>query len=138
MPSEDFITEKVESIKERFVFAESIMDTVDAISGSLSSGSARAAAAPPVIEINLGAANSKYDYGSTAIALDLTWFAKYKPMTDAVISAILWAFFIWRVFVMLPGIINGSTGVVGFSLVTWNSGVIRPDTPLIEKKGGKR
>lgn len=63
--------------------------------------------------MNLGNAESKYNYGGKAIALDMTWFAKYKPTTDAVISAILWAFFVWRVYVMLPGIINGVSGTVG-------------------------
>ena len=64
----------------------------------------------PVITMNLGKAESKYNYGGVVTALDFSWFAKYKPTTDAILSGILWLLFIWRLFVKLPGIINGSSG----------------------------
>lgn len=117
----------MDSIKERFVFAESIIETVESITGAVSVASDE----PPVIEINLGKAEGKYDYGGSAVALDMSWFARYKPMTDAVISAILWAFFIWRVYVLLPGIINGVSGTVG------GYGTYTARMERIEKKGGK-
>lgn len=73
-------------------------------------GTAMAAEEPPKIQIDLGKANSKYDYGSTCYALDMSWYEPYKPMVDNILSTIMWAFFIWRLFVALPNIINGISG----------------------------
>lgn len=65
---------------------------------------------PPKIEIHLDAAESQYDYGEVAYALDMTWYEKYKPTVDVLLSSMIWVFFVWRVFVHLPNIITGVSG----------------------------
>lgn len=98
-------------MKQEFVFADSIIESAELLSNAVITSTY--AAEPPILYMDLGNAESKYNYGSRTVALDLSWFARYKPTTDRLISAVLWAFFIWRVFVLLPGIINGTGGMVG-------------------------
>ena len=109
VPDEDYISEKVNSIRTRFAFADSIMTTAESISSAVkNSGSS----GPPKLTINLGLAESKYDYGGSALALDMSWYARYKPSVDVVLSSIIWVLFVWRVFVHLPNIISGFGGDV--------------------------
>lgn len=62
----------------------------------------------PTIEVNLGAAESKYNYGTeTVSAIDFSWFARYRKYTDPFLSAILWITFIWVCVKRLPDIISG-------------------------------
>ena len=68
---------------------------------------------PPVIYLNLANNRGPYDLGGEVAFLDLRWYAEYKPVGDAIISAFLWLFFAWRVYVKSPGIIRGIPGDVG-------------------------
>ena len=112
VPDEDYLSEKVAAIRERFAFADSIMETADSIKTAVY-GSGKDGA--PRITINLNAAESKYNYGGSALALDMSWYSRYKPAVDTVLSSILWVTFVWRVFVALPNIISGIGGsVVGY------------------------
>lgn len=66
----------------------------------------------PILKIPLGKVLiPKYRgaFGNYFI-VDLTWYAYYKEFGDKVILAFVWAVFIWRLFVLLPGIINGAVG----------------------------
>lgn len=103
VPSEDYISEKVNHIKEKFVFAESVINTADAFEDMFSTSSSE----PPTLEINLGNAESKYNYGGKTIALDMTWYARYKPSVDAIVGSIMWVVFGWKLFIGLPNIIGG-------------------------------
>ena len=68
---------------------------------------------PPVISMNLSSADSQYDYGMVADAIDFSWYAPYKSAVDSLISSILWAVFLWNLFKSLPGIISGyGTGYI--------------------------
>ena len=67
---------------------------------------------PPKIVIDLSLSESKYNWGASGYALDMSWYARYKPEVDSLLSAMMWLFFIWRVFVALPGIIDGTAGMV--------------------------
>ena len=62
---------------------------------------------PPSITVNLSAARSKYNYGDTAICLDMSWYGEYKPYVDTFLSAVLWLTFVWNTFKNLPAIISG-------------------------------
>lgn len=106
VPSEDFLTAKVNALRARFGFANSIMDTGQAIGAALTDFET----SPPIIYMELGNAESKYDWGDRAIALDLRWYERYKPTVDVLLSALLWIFFAWRVFRKLPDIISGVAG----------------------------
>lgn len=108
LPSEDFLTSKYNSIRENFVFADSIINLIEKIQTSLNDLSDE----PPVITLDLSSADSKYNWGGEVISLDLSWYSKYKPFVDTILSSILILFFVWRVFIHLPGIISGLPGVI--------------------------
>ena len=108
VPDEDFISGKIEELKSEFGFVALIIDSAQQITSIFTTSTFDGDI--PVITMNLGKAESKYNYGGVVTALDFSWFAKYKPTTDAILSGILWLLFIWRLFVKLPGIINGSSG----------------------------
>ena len=100
----------MEALRARFGFADSVITTVGAMGAALMDFSD----SPPIIYMELSNAESKYDWGDRAIALDLRWYERYKPTVDVLLSALLWVFFIWRVFRKLPGIISGMAGDSAF------------------------
>lgn len=104
VPDKDFLSDKVQSIRDKFGIIDSVTGTIDVLEDffvNVASG------VPPKIEIDLSKAESQYDYGGTAYALDMGWYAKYKPIVDVVLSAIIWVLFAWRIFVRMPSIISG-------------------------------
>lgn len=119
MPEGDFIKDKVSDLRSRFGIIDSVSGTVGVIEDFFETV---ANGVPPKIEIHLNKADSKYDYGEVAYALDMTWYAKYKPTVDTILSSMMWLFFVWRVFVKLPSLIGGVSGDV--------------ETASLRKKGG--
>lgn len=104
VPDNDFLTEKVEAIRSEFGIIDSVSGTVSIFKEFFTNVST---GRPPKIEIDLSLAESKYNYGSSAFALNMEWYAKYKPAVDVVLSSIIWVLFAWRVFVRVPAIIGG-------------------------------
>jgi len=51
-----------------------------------------------------------YNLGGTVPFIDMSWYAEYKPIGDALLSSLLWVVFIWRQFRQLPGLISGMPG----------------------------
>ncbi len=109
-PSEDFLTAKVEAIRAKFSFVDGFLGFFDAFSDAVTSSAEEV----PVIWIDLGAAEGGWYWGGKVKVLDLTWYRRYKPTGDALMSGALWAMFLWRTARKLPGIISGASG--GFSL----------------------
>lgn len=72
-------------------------------------------AEPPCIYIHLQNAEGNVVYGGTEKALDMSWFTRYKPITDAIISGFLWLFFVWRLFKRAPDIISGAGMITDYS-----------------------
>ena len=107
VPSADFVTAKVEALRARFDFINVFMDFIDSFKGQFSGGT------PPVIYVHLENAEGSYNYGGTVKFLDMSWYSRYKSTGDALISGFLWALFGWRMYLKLPGIINGVSGGVG-------------------------
>lgn len=70
---------------------------------------------PPIIYIDLGAAEGSYVWGGKQVFIDLTWYSRYKPTVDTIIAAFLWLWAAWRFFLSLPGIIQGNSGIWGSS-----------------------
>lgn len=105
-PSEDFLTSKVDDLRENYDFVDSILRTAQA----LQLGLANITTEPPVIYIDLGATRGDYNIGGKVPFLDLRWYAEYKPTVDILISAFLWICFAWRMLIKLPGIISGMPG----------------------------
>ena len=111
VPSSDYLSAKVDALCAEFSFADSITKTAKGLIDGLQGISTE----PPVIYIDLSANTGPYDLGGEVPFLDLRWYAAYKPTVDTIISAFLWACFIWRMFLKLPGIINGASGT--FTLI---------------------
>ena len=106
LPSDDYLSDKVDNLTGNFAFADSIVKTGQA----LHVGLAGVTTEPPVIYIDLGAARGFHDIGGRVPFLDLRWYAEYKPTVDTIISAFLWICFVWRMLLKLPGIISGMPG----------------------------
>ena len=106
VPDEDYLSDKIAALCEEFAFADSIVRTTHQLGNILVGVTTE----PPVIYIDLGSTRGSYDIGGVVPFLDLRWYAEYKPTVDAIISAFLWVCFIWRMFLKLPGIINGAAG----------------------------
>ncbi len=107
VPSAEYVTARVDALRARFPFIDSIISTAEFIRDSVSGNSG-----PPKIYVDLALAPSG-NYGSKKVLLtDFAWYAPYKERVDTVLSAALWMFFAWRVFLKLPGIISGESGVI--------------------------
>lgn len=131
VPSEDFLTEKVQDLRNRFNWIEPILGYGNYIKAQLVNPE------PPVLYVHLGNAEGSYNYGGTVKFLDLTWYERYKSQGDAIISGFLWALFAWRMYVKLPGIINGVAGDVGhisYGESAWQKAEGRKER---KEKGGK-
>lgn len=107
VPTTDFITAKVESLRARFDWIDPFIVFAENISGELFSTE------PPVIYIHLDDAEGSYNYGGTIPFLDMHWYARYKKQGDLILSGFLWALFAWRMYLKLPGIISGASGTIG-------------------------
>ena len=106
VPSEDFLSEKIEYLKNKFGIVDSIISTIDIFSQffeNVGTGT------PPKIEMNFSSAKSKTKYGNT-VTIDFSWYAQFKPTVDTMLSSIIWVMFVWRTFKRLPNIISGAGG----------------------------
>lgn len=102
---------KFDAIRAKYGFVDSIIESGEAL-GNIFTNATLAEPEPPVIYVDLGAAESEYDYGGKVAVLDLSWYSRYKPTVDLFLSAIMWGFFLWRLYVRLPSIISGGSGLV--------------------------
>lgn len=107
VPNEAATFEKVGEIQEYFKFTEDMEDIVTEFKKSVFG-----ITPSPILKIPIGKPKSKkYNYGTGSyIIIDVSWYAEYKDFGDKIILAFAWVFFIWRMFVLLPGIINGTVG----------------------------
>lgn len=63
---------------------------------------------PPVIYIDFTQAeSSKYVKVGKQLAIDFSWYAKYKPTGDAIIGSFMWIVYLWYLWKRLPDIISG-------------------------------
>lgn len=107
VPDETVALEKVGEMQEYFKFTEDMKDIISEFEKSVFG-----ITPSPILKIPIGKSKSKkYDYGlGNYIIIDVGWYAEYKDFGDKIILAFAWVFFIWRMFVLLPGIINGTVG----------------------------
>lgn len=123
VPEEGYLDEKFLAIKEKFSFFEGVRTTVEQLKASMESYSDSNA---PAVTVDLGnATSSHFNGGGVVTVLDLSFLSPYRSRIRGIISAFLWLFFIWRVYVHLPGIIGGTGGDVGFTSLLEGEGEIR-------------
>lgn len=111
VPDSVKLVDKFQEIRSSYGFVDSVVETGEALVGVFTK-STMADQEPPVIYIDFGAAETEYSWGGKMKVLDLSWYSRYKPTVDNILGAIMWAFFIWRVYVRLPSIISGGSGLV--------------------------
>lgn len=109
-PDFNSIGDKYNQLLNKFGFLSSISDTVSEITNIFNLSYENPE--PPVIYMDLSQAESEYDYGDRAVALDLSWYARYKPTVDNLLSALMWGFFIWNTYTHIPDILNGGSLLV--------------------------
>ena len=108
-PSPDYFTNKVEALKAKHHNIEKFTQLGNDFKLFFTGLGSK----PPIIWIDLGAATGSYLWGGKQIFLDLTWYSQYKSKMDFILGAIIWLWLAWRVFLSVPGIINGASGVWG-------------------------
>ncbi len=104
IPRKGFFRDRLERMKGRFSFWKSISDTVGVLLDFLQDTDF---SEPPKITADLSSATSRYDYGTSAVCLDMTWYAPYKPAVDKFLSAVFWLVFVYNTYRNLPNIIRG-------------------------------
>lgn len=109
VPDAAFLDAKIEALRSKYAFADSIINTGTLLGDFFQNIGSQ----PPIIYIDLGSATGSFKYGGKVAFIDLTWYAEYKPTVDLIIAAFLWLWFVWRVFLSLPGIIAGTSGFWG-------------------------
>lgn len=86
----------------------------------------------PKIELHLSDNSSKYHFIDSDVAIiDLSFFEPFKTYSDLIITAFVYLFFCWRIFINIPNIISGGAGVIHTQEQV-------QDIQLGYKKGGKR
>lgn len=107
VPDEALTMSRVTAMKEYFKFTDDMEDIIAEFENAVFY-----ITPSPILKIPVGKSRSeKYNYGiGNYIVIDVSWYAEYKDFGDKVILAFAWAFFIWRIYVLLPGIISGSVG----------------------------
>ena len=105
IPSEEDLNTTWEKYKEKFSFVFAIRDSIGLFEEDLSQTTPT-----PSLSIDVGA--TKYTESQSMKIIDLSWYAPYKPFGDIVITGFVYVFALWRLFVNLPGIISGSSGII--------------------------
>lgn len=107
VPNEAATLEKVGEMQEYFKFTEDMEEIISEFEKSVFG-----ITPSPILKIPIGKPRSKkYNFGTGSyIIIDVSWYAEYKDFGDRIILAFVWAMFIWRIFVLLPGIVSGGVG----------------------------
>lgn len=102
VPSEERITGLQNAVMSKFEFVESIKTAVNSFIDIINNlGNA------PVLNLKLGA--TKYTDEMEVAVIDLNWYKPYKQYGDVVLTGIIYAFYLFRIFCNLPGIISGTS-----------------------------
>ena len=104
VPSEESINNLVDTVKSKFRFVDTISNTSKLVEDMFKDKSTL-----PKLTLTLN--NNKW-YSGEITVIDLSWYAPYKSYGDTIISAFIYVFFLWRIFIKLPGIVSGSAGGV--------------------------
>lgn len=102
IPSGDFFSDNINQFKSHFAFIDTFSNFVNKFTNLNRNNTA------PVVSVDFSKAESKYNYGGVAFALDLAWYTRYKPIGDIIITAFVYIFFIWRFYCRIPELIRGA------------------------------
>lgn len=116
VPDTTEMNEKIESIKSKFAFIDDIKETINNVTDVVYDENNSPSLSIPIPDNRTGITNVE--------VINLSWYSKFKSYGDVVITCFTYAIFFWRIYIKLPGIINGTAGSV--------EGVVD-----VSKRGGK-
>ena len=103
VPDTEAIQERVAEATNKFSSFNSLATVVDDIEDSITNASG-----PPVIYIHFeDADDSRYTPVGTIKMLSFEWYEPYKPYGDALLSSMMWLFFLWSLRRRFSEIIQG-------------------------------
>lgn len=102
IPKEESFTKFQDIFNEKLGFVENVKSGVNSLKDMFNNVEEL-----PALSIDI---DSKYYKGELTI-IDLNWYSQYKTYGDLVITGFCYIFFIWRIWVHLPSILQGSSGV---------------------------
>jgi hypothetical protein len=112
VPDRVVLQEKINIVKDKFAFVDTFKTLFVRVKTYLLDGEPEI----PTIYINLSNAEGKYNYGTSGTVLDMTWYARYKPVVDGLIIAFTYLSFIFTVYKRLPDIISGDGAITHNSI----------------------
>ena len=105
VPSEGFLEDKINAIKDKFAFIDSIKLTINDMT-SIVTNEENA----PVFYVSV--LKNKWGIEGQVKVIDLSFYAPYKEYGDTIICCFVYAFFFWRTYLHLADIINGTGGQI--------------------------
>lgn len=105
VPSDERLSSMTSAIQSKFAFVDTIKSTVNVLDNLMGDSGTS-----PSISVNVG--KTKYTGEANVKIIDLSWYAPFKQYGDVVITCFAYAFFAWRLFLNVTGIINGASGAV--------------------------
>lgn len=111
IPSEDRINGLYNTVTDKFTFVESIKIAINSLEDIINNlGNS------PSLSLTLS--STPYTPEQEIKVIDMNWYKPFKPYGDLVITGFIYLFFLWRLFALLPNIINGvgNIGEDGFKI----------------------
>ena len=130
IPSQERLNAFPNLINSKFAFIDSIKHAINSIKDILAG-----LGNPPVITVPVKE-TSFTEKGEIEI-LNLSWYAPFKSYGDLIITGFVYALFIWRLFIAIPGIINGSSGSSGESYTMVYPNMLNSGTKALPGRGGR-
>lgn len=104
VPDNELINSKIENIKSRFAFVDNVKQTINEVTSIVYDENNSPSFSVTVPENRTGITKIEI--------INLSWYAPYKQYGDTIICCFVYAFFFWRIFIKLSGIISGTSGSV--------------------------
>lgn len=105
IPNEQKMKELTDLVYSKFDYINGIKASITSLEDVLSG-----IKPAPSLKINIG--ETKYTNARTVKIIDLSWYAPYKGIGDAVLTGFIYVAFLWRMFIHAPSAINGGSGVI--------------------------
>lgn len=101
VPDANLINDITGAFNAKFGFVETLKTVGDDLLGMT------ADTEPPAVWLHLEDAEGNVRYGDAVLALDLTWYSRYKADVDRILGGFLWLCYLWLLFKRAPNILAG-------------------------------
>ena len=106
VPSQERLDAISNLVSGKFAFVDTLKNVIPTISNTFSENMLNS----PTLSMNLN--STKYTNAGNYTILDFTWYAPYKQYGDLILTAFIYIFYFWRLFIHLPSVIHGTAGDV--------------------------